>query len=623
MNLMHQRADGYHDFESDDQERGALALTWRPTDSTTIRAGGEIGHLHQNRVRPWAAGNNFGKWQANGARMFAFGTPESPAGTLAPNPSSAIDERYSQQFTSTGSGAPVNGLPARTDLDGIPGIEQRTGQTGTYNLFMDGPLAGRTLYLGTRAQGARYYRTSTGYGNAAGFNTPFPITDESVYPRTGNIAGPGQNVEIDYHTVGVTIEQRVGQSLFLEAAVNRTTREFLNRSVLGFASISVQYDATSQLPTFSSDFTYNATPGGPTTTGQGLGALNFAQLVPNPLAGQMLVSYNPSYYKHENTLDDARISASYSLDLGRAGNHTLLAFVSRAESETDRRDFAIGNVDPARAVANQFTNVPVRVRHVDVFSANLADRGIPDPWNDPLPMSNVVHGAPNERFMPGFLPNNRSHSRVRIDSGAAAAHSTFFNRSLITTFGVRRDRIKVYNDGPVIRDVATQVVTGITPATRAAVDQSGNTYSVGAVFHLPWVKGVSVFGNKSTNFRDQSGAQRFEDEALRPQRELGPLEGEGRDYGLKFGFLDGRINAVLTRFEVAQTNAAVGFDGNVSAYINAIWTTIQNNGPNTLQTDAQNPQGHHVGGSDTRAQESTGWELELTANPHEELARVV
>jgi outer membrane receptor for ferric coprogen and ferric-rhodotorulic acid len=614
-NVLFQRADGFHDFESDDQDRGALTLTWRPTNSTTVRAGGELGRLHQNRVRPWSAGNNYGKWQANGSRMFAFGTPESPAGTLAPNPSTVIDENYSQQFTSAGTGAPVNGLPARTDRDGIPGIEQRTAQTGTYNLFMDGPLAGKTLFLGTRAQGARYYRTSTGYGNAAGFNTPFPITDESVYPHRANIAGPGQFVEIDYHTFGVAVEQRIGQSLFLEAAVNRTTRQFLNRSVLGFSSISVQYDATSQLPTFRSDFTYNATPGGPTTTGQGLGALNFAQLVPNPLAGQMLVLYNPSYYKHENTLDDARVSASYRLNLGWAGDHTLLGFVSRAESEVDRRDFATGNVDPARATTNQFTNIPVRVRHVDVFSSNLADRGIPDPWNDPVPASNVIYGAPNERFTPGFLPSGRSHSRVRIDSAAVAAHSAFFKRNLITTFGGRRDRIRVYNDGPVIRDVPTQVVTGITPATRAAVDQSGNTYSVGAVLHVPWVRGVSIFGNKSTNFRDQSGAQRFEDEALRPSREIGPLEGEGRDYGLKFGFLDGRLNATVTRFEVAQTNAAVGFDGNVGSYINAIWTTIQNNGPNTLQTDAQNPQGHHVGGSDTRAQKSTGWELELTANP--------
>lgn len=615
VNLMFQRADGYHDFESDDQDRGALALTWRPTESTTVRFGGELGRLHQNRVRPWSAGNSYGKWEANGRRMFAFGTPESPAGNLTGRPVTSIDENYTQVYNSAGSGAPANGLPARTDLDGIPGIEQRTGQTGSYNYFMDGPLAGKTLYLGTRAQGARYYRTSSGYGNASGFNTPFPVRDESVYPRTANIAGPGQFVEIDYHTVGVTIEQRVGRSLFLEAAVNRTRREFLNRSVLGFSAISVQYDATAQLPTFRSDFTYDATPGGPTTTGQGVGALNFAQLVPNPFAGQMIVSYNPSYYEQENTLDDLRLSASYHFDLGWAGRHTLLGFVSRADSEQDRRNYGVGNVDPGRASRNQFTNIPSRIRHVDVFSPNLADRGIPDPWNDPAPASNVIYGAPNERFTPGFLRNGGSRSRSRIDSAAVAAQTAFFDRMLIGTIGGRRDRIEVYNDGPLIRDPATQVVTGLTPATRAAVNQAGNTYSVGAVLHLPWVRGVSLFGNKSTNFRDQSGAQRFEDEALRPQREIGPLEGEGRDYGVKFGFLDGRINATVTRFEVAQTNAAVGLDGNVTSYINAIWTTIQNGGPNTIQTDVQNPQGHHVGGSDTRAQRSTGWELELTANP--------
>src|SRR5690606_14794657 len=150
---------------------------------------------------------------------------------------------------------------------------------------------------------------------------------------------------------------------------------FLNRSVLGFSNISVQYDATSHLPTFNSDFTYNATPGGPATTGQGLGALNFAELVPNPFAGDMIITYNPSYYEQENILDDARISASYKLELGRAGSHTLLAFVSRAETEMERWNFAIGNVDPDRASPNQFTNVPSRVRHIDVFSDNLADRG--------------------------------------------------------------------------------------------------------------------------------------------------------------------------------------------------------------------------------------------------------
>ncbi|MDB6167540.1 MAG: hypothetical protein JWM88_404, partial [Verrucomicrobia bacterium] len=130
VNLLDQEADGYHDFETDNQRRGALALTWRPTSSTTVRFDGELGHLHQNRVRPWGASEGYSKWAANGRRMFAFGTPESPAGNLA-NPPGTADQNYSQVYASTGSGAPDNGLNARADLDGILGAEQRTGNTGS------------------------------------------------------------------------------------------------------------------------------------------------------------------------------------------------------------------------------------------------------------------------------------------------------------------------------------------------------------------------------------------------------------------------------------------------------------------------------------------------------------
>jgi outer membrane receptor for ferric coprogen and ferric-rhodotorulic acid len=127
---------------------------------------------------------------------------------------------------------------------------------------------------------------------------------------------------------------------------------------------------------------------------------------------------------------------------------------------------------------------------------------------------------------------------------------------------------------------------------------------------------LSIFANKSTNFQDQSNALRFEDEAVRQTLEIGPLEGIGKDFGVKASLLDGRINATLTRFYVDQANVSSGVgSGNVNIYIDAIWTTIQNGGPNTVQTDVENPSGHHVGGNETRTQASEGWELELTANP--------
>jgi outer membrane receptor for ferric coprogen and ferric-rhodotorulic acid len=653
INLLRQTADGYHDFESDDQLRGALAVTWRPTESTTIRFGGEAGRLKQRRVRPWAASDSFSRWFATGRRMFAFGTAQSPAGNLAPVQTDLVrnDQNYAQALNTVNLGAVNNGLSATAvDIDGQP--EQRTAQTGIYNFFLDGPLAGKVVYLGGDPtiggatgsnRGARYYRTSAGYGNAAGFDTPFPVTNEAIYPRRSNPAGPGQRMQIDYHNFGATIEQRLGRNLFLEATANRTVRESFTRSVLGFSQIQVIYDATSFLPTFRQDLSYAASLGGPTTTGQGRGQLNFGPytnlltgalepnatgggLVANPNAGKMLLGYNPSYSENITTLDDYRVSASYRLNLGRWGDHNLLAFASRSERDTEQESFAIGNLDPQRAATNVSTNVPLRYRHVDVTSGNLADRGIPDPWNDPMPSTNFIYGVSSvvpgqpmtvERFTPGFYRSNWTGSLRRTDAAAVAAQSSFFKGHLITTIGGRRDLIKVYNRS-LVRDAPTQIVTALNPTGAPTLSVGGNTFSIGGVYHLPIksLRWLSLFANKSTNFQDQNNALRFEDEQVRQRLEIGPLRGIGRDYGFKASFLDGRINATLTRFTVDQDNVASGIgSAQVTSYIDAIWTTIQNNGPSTTQTDRQNPTGHRVGGNDTRSQTAKGWELELTANP--------
>ncbi len=652
VNLLYQQAEGYHDFESDDQKRGALALTWKPTDSTTIRASGEAGKLRQNRVRPWSATDNYTHWRDIGSPMFAFGTPQSPAGDLAPVQTEAVlnDQNYSQARNTSNLGGVNNGLVSPIDSTGI--AEYLSAQTGIYNHYMDGPLAGRTVFLGGdsslggglgSSRGARYYRMSNGYGNVAGFDTPFPVTDESVYPRTANISGPGQFVEIDYHTFGATIEQRVGENLFIEATVNRTMRDALSRTVLGFNAITVMFDATTHLPTFRDDYRYAATLGGPTTTGQGRGALNFGPtvtnlltgeveanplgggLIPNPNAGKMMVSYNPSYSLAKQTNDDVRISASYHLDLGKFGDHNFLAFVTRSEQDLEQQSYATGNLDPERSSQNVSSNLPARWVHVDPTSANLADRGIPDPWNDPMPVNRTIYGVPSvvpggptglEYFTPGFYRNGWSTGTRKNDAVAIAAQSSFFNDTLITTIGGRRDKIEAFSRARVL-DTTTQITTGLAPET-TNLKEFGNTYSIGAVYHLPFERfnWLSVFANKSTNFQDQSNALRFEDETVRQSLEIGPLKGIGKDFGLKASLLDGRINATLTRFYVDQANVSSGVgSGNVNAYINAIWTTIQNGGPNTEQADTDNPSGHRVGGNETRTQASEGWELELTANP--------
>ncbi|TVR50381.1 MAG: hypothetical protein EA425_10095, partial [Puniceicoccaceae bacterium] len=303
-------------------------------------------------------------------------------------------------------------------------------------------------------------------------------------------------------------------------------------------------------------------------------------------------------------------------DLERAGQHTFLTFASRAETKNEGESFREGNVHPDRAAENHFVNVPRRVYHIDPFSSNLADRGIPDPFKNPL-APNFVYGLPSLFYESGFVRNGMNRSKNRIDSAAVAVHSRFLEGRLVTTAGVRRDRIQTWNHSQIINTATGQAV-GLNPPTARSVNQSGNTRTLGAVFHVPGTDWLSVFANTSTNFRDQSGAQFLDDEALRQTRDIGPLEGKGQDFGLKFRLLEGRVNATLTRFQVDLEKQVSGHQGDVFNFINGIWTTILNEGDITSSTwipDSDHPNGRRVGGTDTRSQRSDGWEFELTANP--------
>jgi outer membrane receptor for ferric coprogen and ferric-rhodotorulic acid len=615
INLMEQRADGYRDFESDDQERGALALTWNPTKSTTVRFSGELGHMKQNKVRPWMPWDQISQWAANGRYFVEFGTPQAP---------SVLGDKNYAQFQSGNN----NGFPAGPS-DPFYGSEIKTAGhivNGTGRIYLtDGPLAGKVLYTGTSAENARFYRSSSG-ASVSGYNSPTAWEDESVYPRTGNITGPGQFVENDYYTVGLFLEQRIGQNLFIEAAVNRSKVDRLNRQVVGFGGISIMYDVTTTLPTFTNDMRYNATVGGPNgqafatklgipyvATTQGQNALNLNSPVRNPYAGELLAYAEPTYSETETVRDDMRVSANYNLDLDRFGKHMLLGFVSRTETPYEMQNYREGNVHPQRLSQNHFTDLPRRVSHILPFSPNLAERGLPDPFATKIGPTQL-YGRPDEWFESGFVRDDWRKSLTRIDSAALAAHSNFFNGHLVTTAGVRRDRIKVWTHTNV-RNATTSEMTGINPRPATpGLDQTGDTHTLGAVFRIPKAEWIGVFANRSTNFQDQGGQALWEDEALRAGRTLGPLEGKGLDYGVKLSLLDNRLNATITRFTVDLDNQASGHQSDVNNYINAIWTTILNGGPNTVVTDQNDPNGHRVGGTDTRSQKSEGYELEITAN---------
>ncbi len=623
VNLMSQRADGYYEFEEDDQDRAAFDAVWRATRNTTVRLNGEFGDLHQNRARPFLPYDATLSWKVWGRHHVAYGTPQAPG--------SVPDDDYYSQF----NGAPpdpVTGWPQNRTAGHIIGNKHQDG----WLAIMDGPLAGKVIYAGTGGEGTRWYRTS-GSENQTGFNTPPQFDDERVFPRWGNIAGPGQFTDTRYSTMGLTVEQRIGEDLNIEFAANRAKTSGYRQQVQGYGQNYIFFDVVTTLPTFDTAGLYQGTIGSDAgaalaekmgipyvPTEQGRNALNLASPIANPNVGKLMAYADPSYNDWESESEDLRLSASYHLDLGRFGDHMLLAVLSRNESEWENENFAFGNIHPDRVNPYHFRGVLPLVYHIDPFSPNEAERGIRNPFgrDNPIFTPQTVTGLPSGSpfggaFQGGFVRDDWNWGRSINESGTLATQSRFFDNSIVLTGGLRRDNIRSWaGDDLLTTDEETGAVTGVTRNSRPTLDVSENTYTLGTVLRWPGVEWVSVFGNLSTNFRGQGDVELFEDEALRPTRKLGPLTGRGRDFGLKFNLLENRVNATITRFEVSQDGANAGsLDGNVSNYINAIWTTLLNGGPDTVVTDEDDPNGHHFGGVDTRSQKSEGYEFELTANP--------
>lgn len=602
FNGLVQEADGWKDFAKDDQLRGALSFTAQATENIKIKINSDAGKLDQNRVRPWGPVDQITPWQEQGSYFFEYGTPESPW-VLG-------DNNYTQVQIAQG-GSPANGLPA------IPG-ERRSAGIAPRVFLMDGPLAGKLIDTGRRNEGKRYYRTSFG-DNLPGYNTPAFIDDESIYPRSGNVMGPGALNTTEYVTLTGAVDFRIADNFNINVTAARSDIYRRQNSVTGFNGIAYKLDVTSTLPSFNSDGTYAATVGGP-STGQGTGTLNFDQVITNPHVGDLIFNYSPSFTTRDQIQDDVRVSFNYNLDLDKFGNHRFLGFLQSSETGGENKVYEETNIHPFRQIRTTWfnnQNYPGagRTVHIDPFSSVLEKRGAPDPFKNPMPDSILYGGNPGDPtyyFKSGFVRSNWNKSETTIDSYAVALQSEFFGGNLVTTIGGRRDKVSIINWSRE-RDNLQEAIGLADPSP--AQDEEGDTYSVGAIYHLPFASGFSLFANKSTNFQPQGGAQRFEDNDLLPAREIGALKGTGEDYGLKFNFFDNRLYATLGRFDVAQSNASTGYNGNVRGYIDAIWTTILNGGPNTLVTDSEDPNGHQVGGRETRDQTSEGWEFELTANP--------
>lgn len=405
---------------------------------------------------------------------------------------------------------------------------------------------------------------TAGAGAAVSAAIPRGLTQFSVLPLKANPSGDGNRSDSGFKSASLFVEQRLG-NLWLEAAANRqvTGRLWLTSSNWGDSIIRA--DPNAVLP-----------------DGR-----------PNPNVGRLYLDSNAQQQTFGFTIDDLRLTAAYTLDLNQhspwLGSYSITGLLSTRRNDQRNDNLFEVNTTP--------TGDAIYPRNLGNANNRIYRRAYLDPFG---PGRKGGYDARHHQFSQGGvtsgfarIQNQGIVSREELDSRMVAAQAKILKDRLVLTGGLRHDRQKNYA-GTAVADP----VTGVFPfqtLSATSTDFEGDTKTFGLVLHLtPW---VAAFYNRSDNFVPQSTLTILGDQ-------LGPRLGKGKDFGLKFRLLDGRIYAALTRYETSEKNRQNFADGGLVNAINEIYEAI---GDPTRVAGATSRDG-----IDT---EGKGHEFELTANP--------
>jgi hypothetical protein len=552
-NLLWQEAAGYREFEYNDKKAAHFAGTYRPFKKTTIKAEFERAEYDENRARPWTPVDRYTAWVAAG---------------------------------SPGSGTPTtwgDPLPAGVPSNGI--------SSGTVLFFAEGVLAGRPLWTA----GNQQLRVSGGPAIVPGINTSVNIRDETLVPRNANVAGAGAKSLSKFDVGSVAVEQQIGEDLFIEAATNVEYEKRLWANPIGFADLAYRVDANRYMPTFDA-------------AGAQTG------VVANPNFGRPIAFGNRSERHTRWFRQQYRATASYNLNFDKLigeksrlswwlGRHRLAVMLSEEGFERDVRDRREVNVSANRVHADQLNpnNNIVRVSYLDFFSDDHTQRGHRDPLRDPIPTQGIANNV-GRTVEAGYVNNNWQWQKNELETRMFAMQNFLFNHRIVTTFGWRKDELKVFLwDTVRVANSTQQPATGFIRRSTPDRIVPGDTFTRGIVGHvLPW---VSLYYNESDNFTSQDAAQLFGINGSAPL--VGNRTGEGKDAGIKARFFGDKLHATVGWYRTADANQVSFIDGIFTSYVEGIWDALG--------------QSVDMEGRDTRSLMSEGYEFELTANPSRRL----
>lgn len=405
---------------------------------------------------------------------------------------------------------------------------------------------------------------TAGAGASASTAIPRGLTDFSVLPLKANVGGDGNRSESRFTSSSLFLEQRFGD-LWLEAAASRqsTGRLWL-------------------LSTAASDSVVRADPNALLPDGRA-----------NPNVGRLYIDSYAQQQTQDFTIDDLRLTVAYTLDLNQRspglGSYSLTGLLSSRRNEQISDTLFEVNTTPAgdalypRNLANANNRI-YRRAYLDPFGSGR--KGAYDARRQQFRLGGVTSGFARTQ-------NQGLVTREDLDSSMIAAQAKVLNDRLVITGGLRRDQGRNF-----VGSAAADPVSGVFPLQTLAATPTafkGDTKTFGLVLHLtPW---ASAFYNRSNNFVPQNTLTILGEP-------LGPRLGEGMDFGLKFRLLEGRLYAVVTRYETSERNRNSFPNGDLLNAMNEIYEAIGE--PTRLAGPSSR---------DSIDNEGKGHEFELTANP--------
>ncbi len=566
-------------------ERAYLTGTWRPWKGATLRASTEYAKQFSNKAYNTPPGDQFSWWWALGKPVYNpatgigryLGTPPSDPNIQPLTAAFGINANVISQASSRMTLVMEDPNVTKFGITGLdPAIMGLEMSNNRVRLNAAGTAYGND---GMRwlSNAKNFIQRSTIAAKPELFNfwRDFKLTDPSVFDfYHESLEGPNKREWAFWKTYNANFEQRLGANAGVELAFDK---QFLDAGYVQpyqFRNHAINIDINTHLP--------NGTP--------------------NPNLGRPFINTAEGFQSYSATDREAyRATAYYDLDLKRTrqgwlgrvlGRHIFTgSFTSQsrssegyggrphqlgvdyfeAESANETRSIAISDgqrvmsghtyIGPSVLNAAGPQNTGLQgVRAINTITPGTPITGLyyQAPPATPVALApwqtRTFTTVPTDKYNLSRTATGPSRRRDEVDSLIVVANSYWWDKTLVSTLGWRKDSFQNYDAGTSLTDPATGLRI-IDPTvwnwTSPTIDDSVRSFNYGLVLHVPpFMRGklplgadVSLTYNKSDNF--SPSAQRFD---MFGQK-YAPPTGSTQEWGALVSFFRNKIELRATKYE--------------------------------------------------------------------------